>query len=138
MPLNPIVLLDRMQLLVDEPPPDEPTSILEHAAAFRAYMEGLINPAVLPGGHDVAEEAFVAVAQGQSLPPPIGILAVQTAYVAYVTALAALTAPFVTVPPPGPPALAAALSLESYVGIVDLWVRTGTASVPPAPPIPWA
>jgi hypothetical protein len=132
------VFEDAMQAMVDTPPPDEATSIELHADAFTALMATLINPVGTPAALAAGRAAFVAAAQGQSLPPPIGIAAVQGAYVAFVTAWAALTAPYVSTPPAGPPPVATATSLPSYVQVVAEWLATGTAAVPPSSPIPWA
>lgn len=132
------VFQDALQAMVDTPPPDETTSIELHADAFAAYMATLTNPVSNPGAIAAGRSAFVAAAQGQSLPPPVGILAVQGAYSAFAAAWAALTAPYVAVPPAAPPGIAAATSLPSYVGIISTWLATGTASVPPASPVAWA
>ena len=133
MPLLPAVLESGLQELVDDPPDSEQVAIERHAAVFRAYMEGITNPAVPPPAHDAAEAAFIAAAAGQAL----SIAFVQAAYSAYVVALAPLSAPFVSIPPAGLPPLTP-VPLPAYVVAVDTWVRTGTASVPPAPPVPWA
>lgn len=134
----PNVFQDAMQLLVDNPPPSEAQSIQDHADAFVDLLGTLTNPLPNPGALSAARAAFVGVAQGQSLPPPVGILAVQAAYVAAVTALIGAAAPFTGTPPAGPPPIATATSLPSYVVVVTTWLGSGTASVPPAPPSPWA
>lgn len=133
MPLLASTLQSALQALVDAPFLDEAEAIEAHAAAFRTYMEGLVNPPALPAAHDEAEAAFILAAPGQSL----SLTVIQDAYVAYVTTLAPLTVPYDSVPPAGPPPLAL-VDLTVYVTSIDLWVRTGTASLPPLPPDPWA
>lgn len=126
------------------------TNILEaqlnHAAAFRRYMEGLSTvPPVLPAAHTLAEAAMVVALTGQHLPPPTGIAAINAGYYAYVTTiLASLAAQawIVTVPPlpPGPislGALSGSFTIEDYADLVHAWVTGVKGSVPPTVPAPW-
>lgn len=133
MPLLPTALEAELQKLVDSPFADEAEAITAHAAAFRTYMEGISNPVGTPVAHDAGEAAFISAAPGQSL----SLAALQAAYVAYVGAFAPLVVPYVATPPPGPPPLAI-VSLPAYALSIDTWLKMGTASIPPVPPVPWA
>lgn len=137
MPLLVTTFISGMQSIVDNPPPGEPEAIVEHAAAFRAYMETLTMPPITIG-HESGESAFIAVAQGQALPPPIGAAAITAAYVAYVTAmiLDPGAATLVPVIPVGPPPVVPG-TLEVYCAGIDVWAKSGTYTPPGATPIPW-
>lgn len=140
------VLQQGLQALVDTPPPNEDEAVRRHAAVFRVYMEGLA-PVFAPAGtaplslaHAAAERAFVGAARGQAL----SFTPVQLAYAAYAAALAPAPGVWAAATPPvGLPPIASPPDLSTYVGAVDAWVRTGTATqVPPPPgtplpPVPW-
>jgi hypothetical protein len=117
-----------------------------HAAAFRAYMEGLVTvPPVAPTAHVLAESAMTAALSGQHLPPPVGITAINAGYYTYVTTVLAALATqawIVAVPPlpPGPIDLARLgddFTIDDYADLVHNWVTSIQGSVPPTLPAFW-
>lgn len=119
------------------------------AAAARVFFEELTAFAVIPGTHDVAEEAFYSASVASISLPGAGAAALDAAFAAYAGALAAGVAPGsgAAVPPPGPLAIATAIPLPvstpgppaTAIGAhVKAWSATGTFTPTGGSAIPWA
>ena len=154
MPLNPLTLINAIREFADPDysgflghPLSEADAAIKWASAYKRYMSGISNPAPSPGalaGLEAAEKAMIGVLAGMAAPPPLGIAALQGGFAAFAGTFALTTAPFVSIPPPAPipiiptPPLAGLPAATKMAGIIDIWTRSGTSSVPPVSPIPWA
>lgn len=128
-----------------DPPPTAEELAAKWVDAFSSYMVGISNPAAPPTAVEAGKAAMQALLEKTIMePPPAGLVALTASLMAFCVAFAALTVPYVSMPPPSPmppppptPApselAAAAMALT-----IHTWVITGLASVPPAPPAPWA
>src|SRR5687767_5346949 len=151
MPLNPSTLVTAIDEFgnPDSPafiafPADEADAAVKLAAAFKRYMLEIVNPPPGAGtvaGHNAGEAAMRSALAGMSAPAGVGIVALKAGFVAYVAAFFATTAPVVSFAPPGaplfPPTMVPGAGTLAFVTFVDTWIRTGTASVPPATPLVW-
>lgn len=149
MPLNPLTLANAIREFNDPDfsgfsgfPQSKEDSALKWAEAFNKFMLEIVNPPL--GVHVAGKSAMEVIMSSILLPlPPTGAIAIQSGLVSYVTAFAPTTAPFVSIPPAGPPpivVLPPALAEQSAIqmaGIIFAWAKTGMSSVPPSPPIPW-
>lgn len=117
--------------------------------AYDIYMTGMVYPPA-PGlvvARPAAKAAMSAVLlPGLTVGGPAAITALTAALAAYtgVLAVPGALAPFVVVPPPAPFVLAPMPPAPSTVAALlvatqlHLWTITGTASVPPLPPVVWS
>ena len=154
MPLNPLTLADGIREFTDPDfagftglPQNTQDVGIKWAKAFKKYMIEIANPPPGAGtiaGHSAGESAMASTMSGIITPlPPTGLIAIQAGALAYVLAFSATTAPIISIPPPVPlilpptPPTPAPIATIQMATIIDLWVRTGLSSVPPAPPIPW-
>lgn len=153
MPLVPTIAADAILKLTDASrldfagwPPDAVTVGLNWAGVAEAYFAGLGNPIPLPGAIATASAAFAQAMTGALGPPggPTGVTALQAGFTAFAVALVPLCAPYVVIPPPaplvvvpGPPTADPNPPAQSLALAIDAWARTGTASIPPLPPVPW-
>ena len=125
-----------------------PTLADKWSTAFDSYMRTISNPAspalFTPAGFDAAKAAMQQSLLGMTA-APVALAAFLAGFTAYVGIVAAVSAPFVSTPPIGPVPLPAALAVPAPIPVsaaaaalaIDTWVRTGTASIPPSPPLPW-
>lgn len=118
------------------------------AHAARVFFEELLAFVVLPGTHDIAEEAFHAASVATVSLPGAGAAALDSGFAAYAGALAAGVTPGTgaAVPPPGPLALATAIPLPvptpgppaAAIGAhVLAWASTGSFTPTGGSAIPW-
>jgi len=156
VPLSAVTLRDQVLRLTDATDPDfvgfptTPERTSENwAQAARAFFEELTAFAVIPGTHDLAEEAFYGASVATISLPGAGAAALDAAFAAYAGALASGVAPGsgAAVPPPGPLALATAIPLPvstpgpPAVAIgahVKAWAGTGSFTPTGGSAIPWA
>jgi hypothetical protein len=101
----------------------------------------VFNPAAIEAGKAVMQPLLAATIMS---PPPAGLIALTAGLTAFCAATTPLVVPFVSVPPPAPlppppPAPAPSpVAAAAMAATILAWAITGTASVPPAPPVPWA
>jgi hypothetical protein len=114
--------------------------------AVSVYILGITNPIVSPPTIVAAVAAFKAAMFGLLGPPgsPTGAVALTAGLAALAAVIAAGSPPFVVTPPPPfvapllPPIPDPAPPASTLAAAIDAWARTGLASIPPAPPIPWS
>ena len=148
MPLVMTTLRDGLRKYIDPDysgytgfPADAAAVGLAWGDAVKGYMETMVAPAgVLPAAHTAGKAAFAAVFQPTF--EDVALVKLQAALLAY----AALMIPpvGVAVPPPGPLTITFTVTSDGNAAAttiataIDLWMRTGTYTVPPAAPVPWS
>lgn len=155
MPLNPVTLADAIREFSDPDysgftgfPANPQETGQKWAAAFKRYMLLIGNPPPGAGtlaGHSSGETIMASTMAGILTPlPPTGVIALQNGLVAYVGVFSTSTAPFITLPPAGPPPIAitppspAQVAATTLATLIHAWCLTGLSSLPPpAPPLPW-
>lgn len=150
MPLNPATLADALTELYDfvhAATGPIPADVLAQkwTDAFQKYMTEAVNPTANPAALAAGASAMQPVLSATILrPPPAGLAALTAGLTAFATAFALLTAPFISTPPPAPlpppPAVPgpSPIAAAAMAATIHTWAITGTASIPPAPPILWA
>jgi len=144
MPLAPPVLLAGLVDIFNNPFNSEAEAAQAWANAFKKYMTPLaIPPPTNPQRHALAAKAMQAALVGMSA-PGAGVVTLQKGFTVYAATVALNSAP-ISVPPPAPLILPAFPPTSDPVSVasaittaVSTWIITGTFTIPPAPPIPWA
>jgi hypothetical protein len=150
MPLNPASLASDLVDLYNfvnaatSPIPAD-TLAQKWTDAFANYLAAATNPAFPPPAIVAGKAAMKTILAATILsPPPAGLVALTAGLMAFCVTAGGLATPFVVAPPPSPlpppppvpaPSTVAALAMA---GTIHSWAITGQASVPPAPPAPWA
>lgn len=145
MPLNPASLQSSLETLFAEPPPTAAECAQAWADAVQAYAAGIV-----PASTTVAAAAAtMAGALTSAFNSPSAAAAFDAAFLAFATTVAAGMLPaFAGVPPAAPLGVAAQLAstqpthaaaAAAFASLIDLWMKTGTATLvaPPNTPVTW-
>jgi hypothetical protein len=146
MPLALPALQSALEVLFAEPPPTGAGCADAWAAAMLDHAAGVVPPSATVG---VASDALAA-ALAAAFATPAAATAVDAAFAAFAAQVGAGMAPaYTAVPPPVPLGLAALLAAPSpshaaaaaaFAAHIDMWLRTGTATLaaPPFTVVPWS
>lgn len=116
------------------------------ADAMKSYATSIVPASTTVNAASAALSTALAGAFG-SLHEPYGIAAMETAFTAFATAVGGGMAGFTPTPPTGPVGFAGqfedhpethAAAATAIAGIIDTWMRTGTATPPSGPAVTWS
>jgi hypothetical protein len=153
MPLNPLTLQTEIRKFSDDTfaqfigfPSDEADVAAKWGAALKVFFDEMITPVLIPGTTTLGEGAMVAVMTPLIAPiPGVGATALAAGFAAFTATFVLGGLPVIVVPPPAPfvppplpPTGNAALAALTLASAVVLWAITGTWTIPPALPAPWA
>lgn len=146
MPLVVSTLQASLTQLATHPGADVPACAQAWASAVRDYAAAVVplSTTVAAAGLTLQSQLTAAFAVRPSAAP-----AMESAFLAFATAVGLGMAGYVPAPPPGPIGLAAlftqpypttsALAAQGLATAIDAWMHTGTAAlIPGGPPGPWA
>lgn len=161
MPLNPATLLNAILRRTDQTradfvgfPADNTTSAMNWAMVASEYYRESVAPFLAPVT-SIGEQAFTATyltqIGGTPGPVPLGLLALDTSFQAYVIAVAGAVLSIIpgsiTTPPVGLPGIPGLLTVPTSDPVapattlsttLDLWSRTGTFALNAlVAPVPW-
>lgn len=146
MPLDLPSLVSGLDSVASAPPDTSAEAAQEWADAVEAFAV-----AVVPASTTVAAAAAtLSIALAAAFGSPPAAAAMEVAFAAFAVTVGGGMAGFTAVPPPLPVGFAAqfagpnpsthAAAATAIGGIIDTWMRTGTATPisPPGPPVFWS
>jgi hypothetical protein len=145
MPLTTPALQSALEVLFSEPPPTDGACADAWACAMLDYAAGILPPSATV---DAAADTLAA-ALAAAFATPAAALAVDEAFMAFAVTVGGGMAPaYVATPPPTPLGIAALLTASApthaaaaatFAGLIDVWFRTGIATLvaPPFTVLPW-
>lgn len=144
MPLNPSKLYDGILAVCKTPAPSSAACAQQWADAIVAYAKTIVPASATVDGAGPALAATLV--PGFSVPGG-GPAALEAGLKAFAVTVASGMAGFVAVPPPGPVGFAALVgppapetheaAAQRVATLIDVWFRTGTATVPPGATTNW-
>lgn len=145
MPLDPTALQDSLEALFSAPPPTGAECARVWADAARAHAAAIVPPSTSIDAACATLEGALAAAFSSQTAAPL----VDGAFAAFALALGLGMAPtYVATPPPSilgigtllaAPQPSHAAAAAAFGGLIDTWLRTGTATLaaPPFTVVPW-
>lgn len=150
MPLIPANLANGILAFSVAPPtmPQNPNqTATDWANALRAFFATMALPTLLPTALVLGHDAMVAaMAPLVTFVPGAGAIALGAGFAAFVGVFPAqavppqivIPPPALFVPPPLPPINDPNIPAALIAAAALAWCLTGTVTIPPAPPVPWA
>lgn len=143
MPLDATALYDGILDVAANPGPDIPSCAQQWADAMEDYAT-----AIIPASTTVAAAAAtLKTALEVAFALPAAAASMETAFTAFATAVGGGMAPaFVGTPPANPVGFATQFTLfpathelaaTAISGLIDTWMKTGIATPPSGPAVPW-
>jgi hypothetical protein len=146
MPLNAAGLQSDLEALFAEPPATAAECAQAWADAAEAWASGIVPPSTTVS----AAKAALAASLGGAFATPAAAPLMETAFLTFATAVGLGMAGYAPVPPPAPIGLAVqfagpkppthAAAAQQIGSLLDLWMKTGTATllVPPFTILTWS
>lgn len=145
MPLDPTALQSGLESVLASPPPTAAECAQGWADAVADWASGIV-----PASAAVASAAAaLASALASAFEAPSAVPGLESAFAAFAGAVGLGMAGYTPVPPPAPVGFAAqfsgphppthAAAAQAIAGLIDTWMRTGTATLiaPPNTVMPW-
>jgi len=145
MPLNPAGLQSALESLFAESPPTAAECAQAWSDAVGSYAAGIVPPSTTVS----AAAAGLTASLQSAFESPSAAPAFDAAFTSFAATVGAGMLPaFAAVPPPAPLAVAAQLAVmqdthaagaAAFASLIDLWMKTGTATLvaPPNTPVVW-